>query len=319
MAFLPFKRRFLLASSVLLLFTPPMFSTLVFFGPLIVSTVLAVLAVVSFRQPGGSSAGQEEEPSESCVARQNLVISSAASTEKISDGLMVGNQEVTWLEWLHNEDMEKCLAQDHIYCLPARWNFDDSDAAIESSAAPLASSLEEKRIVAESFAKECVEKVADLTGFPSNTIAREGISLTTQVDEKIILARQAAPLLAAKRVDSFMMETQAPLRDGKGWHTCEGDTKERDSTEDDGGLIQKRDAEERHCSENTNSPIWNSSDDDENKSGLRFSFFDNSCLSANFCKDVAKEVTGKGLLIPVYSRESGASSDPAWNGFSSDH
>ncbi|MCO5576117.1 hypothetical protein L7F22_029924 [Adiantum nelumboides] len=284
MAFLPFKRRFLLASSVLLLFTPPMFSTLVFFGPLIVSTVLAVLAVVSFRQHGGIFAGQEEEQSESCVARQNLVISSAASTEKISDVLMVSNQEVTWLEWLHNEDMEKCLAQDHMDCLPARWNFDDSDAAIESSGAPLASSLEEKRIVAESFAKEYVEKVADLTEFPSNTIALEGISLTTQVDEKIIIAPQAAPALAANRVDSFMMETQAPLRDGKGWQTCEGDAKERDSPEDDGGLIQKRDAGERHCSENTNSSIWNSSDDEENTSSLRFSFFDNSCLGANFCK-----------------------------------
>lgn len=200
--FSPVKSRFLLASSVLLLFTPPIFSLLVFFWPLIVSTVLGVLAVVSFGQHGIST-GQEEGISENLAASPDMVVSSA-NVEEISDVLMVGNQEVTWLEWLHNEDMEKCRAQERANCMSARWDVDELDVACEASMGTLASRVEEKSMVDayaqimadQSYANEQTARAADAS---FTAVPNEGIWVTTQVDS---LGGLVSPFWDVSRADA---------------------------------------------------------------------------------------------------------------------
>ncbi|KAI5082592.1 hypothetical protein GOP47_0002335 [Adiantum capillus-veneris] len=290
MAHTSFSRRILLllASALFLPFAPSIFSVLIFFWPLVVSTVLAVLAVVSYGQQSGISAGQEEEAaSENSIARLNINVSSAANTQKISDALRVGNQEVTWLEWLHNEDMEKCYTQGHrLDCMQAGWDVDDLDVVrSEASVDSLALSLEEKRRVDtcesvatnENFVEKQVEKAAHAIRFSST----DGACMTARADEKMLITRQTSPESIESRVDPFMLETEASVRHGMVSHM---DAKDRNFSEDNGGPICKRYTEERHSKENTKGLVRDLSGDEEHKSSLRFSFFDNVGVSLNSSK-----------------------------------
>lgn len=118
------------AFSVLLLFTLPIFHVLVFFWPLIVSTALGVLAVVSF----GRQSDEHTTPIAGCGTAESGghtdIIPFPPYDQKISNVLMVGNQEVTWLEWLHNEDAQKLCAHERE---PAVWDAHGCDVSSMAS------------------------------------------------------------------------------------------------------------------------------------------------------------------------------------------
>lgn len=121
------------AFSVLLLFTLPIFHMLMFFWPLIVSTALGVLAVVSF----GRQSDEHTTPIAGCGTVESAghpdIITFPPYEEKISNVLMVGNREVTWLEWLHNEDTQKLCTNDHEPAVCDAHGFDVSSMASVAS------------------------------------------------------------------------------------------------------------------------------------------------------------------------------------------
>eukprot|EP00250_Pteridium_aquilinum_P001397 c11594_g1_i1 orf=2-511(-) len=130
----PFKSHPFIACSVLLLFTPPIFPMLMFFWPLIVSTALGVLAVISFGQQAEDTASVTGvDHAESAVRSDEAAF--PAQAETISNVLMVGNQEVTWLEWLHNKDTQKVRTQECEHAMPAVWDADGYDVSFAASEA----------------------------------------------------------------------------------------------------------------------------------------------------------------------------------------
>lgn len=97
------RNRPLLFASLLLFFTPPLFPVVVFFSPLIVSTALCVLALVSIRAHFGASAG-ELDSVDAKAAKLLDGLGSSIIEEKAGEVVRMSREEVTWLEWMEGHD-----------------------------------------------------------------------------------------------------------------------------------------------------------------------------------------------------------------------
>ncbi|KAH7316277.1 hypothetical protein KP509_21G086400 [Ceratopteris richardii] len=165
------QRRLIIVSSVLLLFTPPVWSAVLFFWPLLVSTVLGVLAVVSFN---GKSYGASlhEERMEERIPDVTASISSDAHSEEITDVLMVRGEEVGWLEWLHNEDLEKCRTQRRLHAIDGTWELGEEKTVLHANVS----------VADEDLLKDQVEN-ARLADVNALSTSKSDIHMSTELNE----------------------------------------------------------------------------------------------------------------------------------------